>query len=250
MTGNRYYHEHDLKATDLVAQQSEWTVIRRREIVLSYLRALKEQERVLDLGAGFGAYSYYLSNRSQIVISHDICREALTIGERYYNLKFPVIADALNLPYPCETFDLVMMIEVIEHIKDQRRLWNEVRRVLKNRGLLVITTAPIKSDFLYPLIRKMKERNIIGSRVELEELHVCEQHPKQLIINLQNLGFTIIKQRYWDVFHLHSTRKIIKDRFLRNILDKIDESLGYPLICAAMVVIARKCAQYRLSSLF
>jgi len=47
--------------------------------------------------------------------------------------------DILSLPFPAEIFDLVICSEVMEHIPDDRRAANEILRVLKPLGNLVVS---------------------------------------------------------------------------------------------------------------
>ncbi|MDZ7832405.1 MAG: class I SAM-dependent methyltransferase [Desulfobacterales bacterium] len=47
--------------------------------------------------------------------------------------------DILSLPFPAEIFDLVICSEVMEHIPDDRRASNEILRVLKPGGDLVVS---------------------------------------------------------------------------------------------------------------
>lgn len=49
------------------------------------------------------------------------------------------IADIVDLPYPDRSFDVVTCFDVFEHVKDDRRAIREVRRVLKERGMMLFT---------------------------------------------------------------------------------------------------------------
>jgi len=58
---------------------------------------------------------------------------------RKANLNF-VQLDGTSLPFPDESFDVVVSIETIEHIPDYRKFLHECRRILKNEGTLVGST--------------------------------------------------------------------------------------------------------------
>jgi ubiquinone/menaquinone biosynthesis C-methylase UbiE len=47
---------------------------------------------------------------------------------------------AEELPYPDASFDLVVLDNVLEHVRDQRRTLEEIRRVLRPDGLLYLVT--------------------------------------------------------------------------------------------------------------
>lgn len=56
------------------------------------------------------------------------------------------IADALDLPFPADTFDLVLSQAVIEHVTDPQRYADEIIRVLRPGGLVYVEGA-----FLQPV---------------------------------------------------------------------------------------------------
>lgn len=50
-----------------------------------------------------------------------------------------ISAEIADLPFSDQEFDLVCAFDVIEHVEDDRRVFNEVSRVLKDGGLLVFS---------------------------------------------------------------------------------------------------------------
>jgi SAM-dependent methyltransferase len=63
-----------------------------------------------------------------------------------YNGKPDVFGDAQSLPFADESFDTVLLLDVLEHLPEPERALLEARRVLKTNGN-IITQVP----FLYPL---------------------------------------------------------------------------------------------------
>jgi len=51
-----------------------------------------------------------------------------------------VQADGFKLPFPAACFDMIFMLDVIEHVEEEDRLINEVKRVLKKGGRILLTT--------------------------------------------------------------------------------------------------------------
>jgi len=98
---------------------------------------------VLDAGCGAGQGSAYLSRSgARYVVGIDVSSEAIVYARRTFpqnNLTF-VVMDALYLGFPDHTFDLVTSIEVIEHLSEPDRYVAEIRRVLRDRGILVLST--------------------------------------------------------------------------------------------------------------
>ncbi len=107
----------------------------RRE--LSPLKGL----RVLEVGAGHGAFTRWLWEAGCEVTACDLYPEIYRFDE------VPCLrADlTVGLPFPDEAFDVVVAVEVAEHIHDHGVFFRECHRVLKPGGRLMVTTPNILS---------------------------------------------------------------------------------------------------------
>jgi len=94
---------------------------------------------LLEIGCGAGRYTRaFLHYRPDLEvsgcdISHialDEARAADRTGKIHYQL-----ADALNLPYDDNSFDIVLLFDVFEHVTDVNKAAAEVTRVLKPGGV-------------------------------------------------------------------------------------------------------------------
>jgi SAM-dependent methyltransferase len=111
-----------------------------------FLEYFKNQDeapplKVLDLGAGKGALTQRLLGMGYEVSACDLFPQ-------YF--KFPEVkCDRVDVtgvfPYPNDSFDLVIAIEVTEHILDHENFFKEINRILKPNGRLYITTPNILS---------------------------------------------------------------------------------------------------------
>lgn len=89
--------------------------------------------KTLDIGSGHGPYAAYFPNR----ISVDIAPGP----------GVDVVADAHNLSrFPDESFDCVLATEVLEHLHTPHQAINEMYRVVKKGGCVILTTR-----FIFPL---------------------------------------------------------------------------------------------------
>ena len=108
---------------------------------LARLLAIKPGERVLDLGCGIGGPARYLKRTFAVsVIGVDLTPEfidtAVALSERVGmggQIAFQV-ANALHIPFPDESFDIVWSQNVAMNIADRAGLYREIRRVLKPGG--------------------------------------------------------------------------------------------------------------------
>jgi SAM-dependent methyltransferase len=120
---------------------------RRMDLIRRYVPL--ENKAILDVGCGLGMYVRAFRRFSQDVHGVDIDEEKVAqAGQELPNIR-PAPAEAL--PYPEESFDVVLMHEVIEHVTDDRQAITEAVRVLRSgegaSGGRLVVFAPNR---LYP----------------------------------------------------------------------------------------------------
>jgi ubiquinone/menaquinone biosynthesis C-methylase UbiE len=110
----------------------------RRAFLLANVRA---GERVLDLGAGDGAFAAELLAAGCDVVAVDVAEEALRRARaRVPGLDARRSEEGGRLPLDEDSVDAVWAGEVLEHVADVVGLLAEVRRVLRWGGPLLVTT--------------------------------------------------------------------------------------------------------------
>lgn len=121
-----------------------WHRARRRIIDRLLRRALgpnRHDLQILDVGAGTGATSRALQKYGH-VLAVDFSPEAVTIA-RGRGLAVARM-DARALALPDASFDLVVALDMIEHLEDDIGAVQELRRVLKPGGVLLVTVPAYK----------------------------------------------------------------------------------------------------------
>lgn len=98
-------------------------------------------KKALDAGCREGFQSRMLEEKGYSVVSVDITKA-------YH--KAQIIDLNKNLPFEDQSFDLVWMSEVIEHLNSPSQVILELKRILKNKGELIVTT-PNSSFWLFRL---------------------------------------------------------------------------------------------------
>lgn len=115
-------------------------------------------KRVLDIacGSGFGS-SFLKKSGAEIVVGGDISPEAISASRRNYKQKEVdfFFLDGSRLPFNDGSFDVAVSFETLEHIPDYERFIQELRRVIRKGGNLVLST-PNKSVFSPCLKRPMR----------------------------------------------------------------------------------------------
>ena len=98
---------------------------------------------VLDLASGEGYGSALLAKRAQSVTGVDIDTESVEYAKRHYigspNLKF-LVGSCESVPLPDESIDVVTSFETIEHHDKHEEMMQEIKRVLKPDGILIISS--------------------------------------------------------------------------------------------------------------
>jgi SAM-dependent methyltransferase len=100
---------------------------------------------VLDAGCGVGYGSARLAAIAASVVGVDVSEEAIVYARAHYgapNLSFAVM-DLTALDFADASFDVVCSFETIEHVEDAERAAAELARVLRDDGVLVISTPQV-----------------------------------------------------------------------------------------------------------
>ena len=98
--------------------------------------------RVLDLGCGLGYGSRILASEAGSVVGLDIAGEAVGAARGRFGspqVRF-VQGDVQRLPLASRSFDSVVCFELIEHVRGYEATLDEIRRVLRPKGLLLISS--------------------------------------------------------------------------------------------------------------
>lgn len=141
-----------------------------------------EGKHVLEVGCGRGGGASYMARRlnPQKLVAVDLNRAAIRSARSRYaaqeNLQFDV-ADAHDLPFADNIFDVVVNIESAQHYRNINRFLSEVRRVLKPGGHLLIAYFEDPEKGVFPRsalaqsgLHKVREEDITAGVVRALDL--------------------------------------------------------------------------------
>jgi SAM-dependent methyltransferase len=126
----------DEKAITLGHPSYVWRAGQERRFYLIRRYAALDGARILDVGCGLGLYVQRFRAFSTEVHGIDIDPEK--VREASQSLPNIQEGSAQALPYPNESFDLVLSHEVLEHVPDDVQAVHEAYRVLRRGGHLVV----------------------------------------------------------------------------------------------------------------
>ena len=198
---------------------------------------------ILDIGCGAGTISLYLANQGANIIGIDISRKAIDSCKK--SAKALKLKDRTQ--FICNTieqikfrrkFDLIICSEIIEHIPNDKAFLKRVYKLLKNNGLLILSTPSINAP-LYKIGLAQNFDKRVG--------HIRRYSKKQISDLVKKSGFTIEKVKLTEgvlrnFFFLTRFGWFIK--FFRGIISDIvtviDNFLIRPLGESQIFIVARK----------
>ncbi len=102
----------------------------------------QEKPRILDVGCGNGSFTNFIAQQGYEVVGVEESKSGIKFAsENFHDCQF-IQGSVYNLPYKEleNKFDVVISIEVIEHLFYPKELVRAVKKVLEPNGSLIITT--------------------------------------------------------------------------------------------------------------
>jgi ubiquinone/menaquinone biosynthesis C-methylase UbiE len=111
------------------------------ELILDLLKP-RQGEIILDAGCGTGIFTLGILSLGAHVVGLDISLPMLVrAAQKAKAYPFQaILADMLSLPFQDSSFDKVVSVTALEFIKDAKGAVNELFRVTKKGGLIIVTT--------------------------------------------------------------------------------------------------------------
>jgi ubiquinone/menaquinone biosynthesis C-methylase UbiE len=131
------------------------------EVVDTIDLSIFDHKEVLDAGCGWGGKMIYYAGHSKLrsisgfdlpevydpAVSYEYARQ-----KRITNCIFKN-GYAEDIPFPNEAFDLIIMEDVMEHVREPQKVLAECYRVLRNSGMIILKFPSIKMMYAHHLDR-------------------------------------------------------------------------------------------------
>ncbi len=182
-----YYGEQEQKFTSLVERVVDYFRKQRAKTISHYIPA---SAKVLDIGCGNGRFLHHLLKLGNYE-AHGIELPGKA-AERAAKVKGLVLKEGKLQPndFSDAFFDAVTMFHVIEHLDQPRETLQTIGQIVKPGGIAYISM---------PNIDSWQSRLFKGKWLHLDPpRHVFFLSPQHLKHEMQRLGFTLEKERYFN----------------------------------------------------
>jgi 2-polyprenyl-6-hydroxyphenyl methylase / 3-demethylubiquinone-9 3-methyltransferase len=189
------------KIKKITANIGDMNFKRRIETIVNNLEA-KEKEKILDCGCGDGLFLVALNETSK---SHlyglDLDKKNLQLAKGYLKGKKInlILGDVTKMPFKDNFFDKIYSSEVLEHVPNDKKAIEEIRRVLKKGGKLLITVPNHNYPFIWDPLNKILEK-LTGRHVQkgfwagIWNQHLRLYYLNEIVSLIEKNGFKIEKK--------------------------------------------------------
>lgn len=187
-------------------QSKHWWFLSKRKIVLSLVDRYMNKNKInkiLDAGCGCGLMLKDLQKYGQ-VFGMDYSEDAIQFSKQLFQGEVKQGALPNKVPYAKESFDIILALDVIEHIEEDAEAINSLRELLVEDGIVIITVPAYM--FLWSSHDAVHEHKRRYTKKELEQ-------------KIKISGFNVIKSSYYNTLLFPP---IFLARFINKIL-KIKE---------------------------
>ena len=137
---NRLYHDKQGKYSFEVRSKTDAFKFLARKKKIDFNNKI-----VLDIGFGSGNILEVLKKGGAICHGVEISQTAIDrLKGQGYCLKH---TGGETLPYNNEYFDMIVCSHILEHIKNEKKILNEIKRILKPNGLLILGVPTGKTGY-------------------------------------------------------------------------------------------------------
>ena len=118
-------------------ESKHWWFKARREILNKQIKkySTKKKMSILDFGSGSGANIYMLSKYGEVDVYEKDNKTSNFLKKKFNRNGIKIIKKCFSK----KRYDLILAADVIEHIKNDKKIINNLNKILKKNGLIIVT---------------------------------------------------------------------------------------------------------------
>ena len=194
------------------------------EYINKYLNTMTNP-KIIDIGAGTGAYSIPLANEGYDVTAVELVKHNLMTLKNKSNKVKTYLGNAIDLSkFKDNTFDVVLLFGPMYHLisnEDKLKALSEAKRILKNNGLIFISYymneyAIITHGFIENTIKEDIKNNLIDNTFHITP----KEDDLYSMVRLEDINC------YKDTLNLKRVKILSQDGptdYLRSTINKMDD---------------------------
>ncbi len=169
-------------------EQTHWWFVGRRVIIESFIKGLQlpknKNVEILEAGCGTGGNLLMLSKYGK-VSAFELNEEARVLAQRYQIANVELGALPNQIPFSDQQFDIIILLDVLEHLEHDLVGLQALYKRLKTGGHLILTVPALP---------------ILWSEHDVQHHHFRRYTKNQLLKQVEKAGFEIKKVSYFNFF--------------------------------------------------
>ncbi len=185
--------------------------------VLDQVTPIANDHVVVDVGCGSGNLTLHSAEKCRLAIGLDPSESAVKFCNSISTARsvfIPAAGDAL--PFPDESVDVVLFVEVIEHLDEPMKIISEIWRILKKGGLAFVTTPNYAFPSLWTPVEWLADQSRMVAKMGGGEQHVQKFSPRSLADMFQKAGFKT--ERLGTFYHFSPFASLLSDKWAESLL--------------------------------
>ena len=200
---------------------------------LEFLGTLSSFRVCLDLGCGTGKNFPILSKYARTIIGIDISEQSIRYANKFDGQKTNLMmADGGFLPFRQDIFDGIVVVHVLHHTLDFRRILRETLRVIKPGGYMLLIDLTSDNPLvnlgrkLWPSFPKIAQSRVADLNVHSKIPEKTSFSKREFKCELTKLGFNTIES---DNRHLFLFCLFYISRILPTIQRLLPDNVLFPI---------------------
>ncbi|MDD4994894.1 MAG: class I SAM-dependent methyltransferase [Patescibacteria group bacterium] len=161
-----------------------WYRVRRRivaDIISNFFSDHSGALKMLDVGCGTGML---MKELKKFGVCYGVDNSPLAVNFCKQNFLENVdLGDITNIQFPDNFFDVVICLDVLEHVSDDNKAISELKRVVKKEGIIIIFVPAF---------------NFLWGWADEAGHHFRRYTYNQIFVKLRSLGLHVVRSSYFN----------------------------------------------------